>query len=104
MGAHLSPADRDELFSFALPILNSAHAEIAHGLEVSPESTEALLMEEWGDEWDDKTLAAEAAWARLRPAEQREWTRSGLSYHPNVWRFLGDVGLRMKPERAAASV
>jgi hypothetical protein len=104
MGAHLSPADRDELFSFALPVLNTAHAEIARGVEISPESTEELLMEEWGDKWDAKTLAAEAAWAKLPPAEQREWTRSGLRYHPNVWRLLADLGSRMKPARAAASV
>jgi hypothetical protein len=96
MGAHLDSAASAELFQYALPILNAAHAQIARGLQVSPESTEALMLEEWGDEWDRKTLAAEAAWSKLPPAEQREWTRSKLRYHPNVWRFLASVGERLK--------
>jgi hypothetical protein len=96
MGAHLAPEDAAEYFGHALPILNAAAAEIARGLDVSPENTEALMQEEWGDEWEAKTLAAEAAWSKLPKAEQNEWTRSGLRYHPNVWRFLAALGSRIK--------
>jgi hypothetical protein len=76
--------------------VETAAAGWARGLQVSSESTKALMMEEWGDEWDDKTLAAEAAWSKLPPTEQREWTRLKLRYHPNVWRLLADVGSRIK--------
>ena len=81
MGAHLAPDIAAEYFSYALPIINGAHAEIARGLQVSPESTEALLMAEWGDEWDRKSAAADAVWAKLPKAEenQREQDRRVIS-------------------------
>jgi hypothetical protein len=96
MSVHLPPEAAATYFEQALPILAGAHAEIARGLPVSPASTELAMMEEWGDEWDRKTLAAEAAWAKLPKAEQAAWTRSKLRFHPNVWRFLAAVGERLK--------
>lgn len=97
MTEHLDPEVAAAYFSHALPILNGAHAEITRGLDVSPERTEALLMAEWGEEWDPKSLAADAAWAKLPKAEQATWTRTKLRYHPNVLRFLADVGERLRP-------
>jgi hypothetical protein len=97
MGAHLAPDVAAEYFSHALPIINGAHAELARGLDVSPETTEAILQAEWGDEWDRKSAAADAVWAKLPKAEQEAWTRSKLRYHPNVLRYLADVGERLRP-------
>jgi hypothetical protein len=72
----------------AVPILARAHTELAHGVDVTPERPEAPLTAEWGDEWDRKSLADDAAWAKLR-------------YHPNVLRFLADVGARLTTKEGA---